>query len=143
MYVGNLMLLVLNLPLIGVWIRLLRVPYSVLYPMILLFIIIGAYSLSNSIFEVYLTTIFGFLGFILKKIEFEPAPLVLAFVLGPMFEDSFRQALLISRGDLMTFVYKPISLSFLIVGALLILLPMVPHLKTFLGGVRASSEEDG
>jgi putative tricarboxylic transport membrane protein len=142
MYMGNVLLLVLNLPLIGIWVRLLKVPYSVLYPMILLFVLIGAYSLNNSIFEVYLTVIFGLAGYVMRKLDFEPAPLVLAFVLGPMFEDSVRQALLISRGSLMIFLDRPISLAFLIASGLLLAWPLLPIIGGSLAKVRQASEEN-
>src|SRR5438477_179675 len=109
MWVGNLMLVVLNLPLIGVWIKLLTVPYRLLYPAILLFCCIGVYSLSNSTFDVYQTAVFGFLGYIFIKLECEPAPLLLGFVLGPMMEENLRRALLLSRGDPLVFVHRPIA----------------------------------
>jgi putative tricarboxylic transport membrane protein len=130
MYAGNVMLLVLNLPLIAIWVKLLKVPYGILYPLILLFCIIGAFSLNNSIFEIYLTIFFGVVGYIMRKVDYEAAPLVLAFVLGPLFEDSFKQALLISRGDLMVFFKRPLSLIFLSAAlALIIIPPMIPLLK--------------
>src|SRR5438876_1991347 len=103
MWIGNLMLVVLNLPLIGMWIKLLTVPYRMLYPAILLFCCIGVYSLSNSVFDVYITGLFGLLGYVFVKLECEPAPLMLGFVLGPMMEENLRRAMLLSRGDPLTF----------------------------------------
>ena len=129
MYTGNLLLLVLNLPLIGLWVKILKVPYGILYPLILLFCIIGAFSLNNSIFEIYLTIFFGVLGYIMRKVDYEAAPLVLAFVLGPLFEDSLRQALLISRGDFMVFFNRPLSLFFLLAGLALIAMPLIPFVQ--------------
>src|SRR5438034_3824498 len=104
MWIGNLMLVVLNLPLIWIWIKLLTVPYRLLYPAILLFCCIGVYSLSNSTFDVYQTAVFGFLGYIFIKLECEPAPLILGFVLGPLMEEHLRRALLLSRGNPVVFV---------------------------------------
>jgi putative tricarboxylic transport membrane protein len=126
MYIGNVMLLVLNLPLIGIWVQLLKVPYKILFPMILLFCIIGAYSVSNQIFDVYLMLGFGVLGWLMKKYGYEPAPLVLAFVLGPMLENNLRKALILSRGDFIIFFERPISLVCLICAALLLLSPLLP-----------------
>jgi putative tricarboxylic transport membrane protein len=105
------------------------VPYGILYPLILLFCIIGAFSLNNSIFEIYLTIFFGVLGYIMRKVDYEAAPLVLAFVLGPLFEDSLRQALLISRGDFMVFFNRPLSLFFLLAGLALIAMPLIPFVQ--------------
>ena len=129
MWVGNLMLVVLNLPLIGMWIKLLTVPYRMLYPAILLFCCIGVYSLSNSVFDVYMTAIMGFIGYIFVKLECEPAPLMLGFVLGPMMEENLRRAMLLSRGDPMTFLTRPISLGLLIASAALLLIVLAPALQ--------------
>jgi putative tricarboxylic transport membrane protein len=128
MYTGNLLLLVLNLPLIGLWVKILKIPYGILYPLVLLFCIIGAFSLNNSIFEIYLTVFFGLVGYVMRKVDYEPAPLALAFVLGPLFEDSLRQALVISRGDFGIFVRRPLSLAFLLAGLGLITLPVISRL---------------
>jgi TctA family transporter len=119
MWLGNTMLLVLNLPLVGVWVRLLAIPYRLLYPGILMFCCIGVYSLNNSTFDVFLATGFGVLGFGLKKLGCAPAPLLLGLILGPLLEENFRRALLLSRGELTVFIQHPISLGFLIVTALL------------------------
>ena len=109
MWIGNLMLVVLNLPLIGIWVKLLTVPYRLLYPAILLFCCIGVYSLQNNIFDVMMTVVFGFSATIFVKLDCEPAPLLLGFVLGPMMEENLRRAMLLSRGDPTVFVTRPIS----------------------------------
>ena len=125
MYVANVMLLVLNLPLIPLWVQILKIPYFILYPMILLFCLIGSYSLNNNVGDVIIMCIFGLLGFLMKKFRYEPAPLVLALVLGPMMEDNLRQALLISGGSIATFFTRPLSAVFLIVGLGSLLLPLL------------------
>lgn len=130
MYVGNAILLLLNLPLIGIWVRLLKVPYRYLLSMILLFCLVGVYSVNNSVFDIYLMVIFGIFGYVLKKLDFEPAPLVMAYVLSPIFETSFRQSLTLSGGDLSIFFSRPISFTCLTVAFLLILLQIAsPLLK--------------
>ncbi len=129
MWVGNLMLVVLNLPLIGIWIKLLTVPYRVLYPAILLFCAIGVYSISNASFDVAQTAAFGALGLIFFKLECEPAPLILGFVLGPMMEENLRRAMLLSRGDPTVFFTRPISLGMLIAAAALLLLIVAPNFR--------------
>ncbi len=129
MWVGNLMLLALNLPLIGIWVRLLTVPYRFLYPSILLFIAIGAYSLSNAPFDVALAAFFGVLGYIFVKLGCEPAPFLLGFILGPLMEENLRRAMRISRGDPTVFIRRPISLTMLIIAAFLLLLMIVPGIR--------------
>ncbi len=129
MWVGNLLLVVLNLPMIGVWIKLLSVPYRLLYPAILLFCCIGVYSLSNNIFDVMMTVVFGVLGWLFVKLECEPAPLLLGFILGPMMEENLRRAMLLSRGDPMVFLNRPLSRSLLIAAMLLLLLILLPNLR--------------
>jgi len=129
MWIGNAMLLVINLPLIGVWVRLLRVPYRMLFPAILLFCCIGAYTINNSAFGVWLMAVFGFLGYALWKLGFEAAPLLLGFVLGPMMEENLRRSLLLSFGDLSVFVERPISLTFLVLVALLLATSVLPSLR--------------
>jgi TctA family transporter len=129
MWVGNLMLVVLNLPLIGIWIKLLTVPYRVLYPAILLFCAIGVYSISNASFDVSQTAAFGALGLVFFKLECEPAPLILGFVLGPMMEENLRRAMLLSRGDPTVFFTRPISLGMLIAAAALLLLIVAPNFR--------------
>ncbi len=120
MYIGNIMLLVLNLPLIGMWVKLLKVPYGILAPLILLFTIVGAYSVNNSVFEVYLLLGFGLLGYVLRKMQYDVAPLALAFILGPMLEAAFRQSLMMSSGDLTIFFIRPISGIALLLGAIVL-----------------------
>ena len=129
MWVGNLMLVVINLPMIGIWVRLLSVPYRLLFPSILMMCCIGVYSLNNSPTEVGLTALFGFLGYVFYKLGCEPAPFALGFILGPLMEENLRRALLLSRGDPMTFLYSPISLVLLIAAATLFLLVIVPTFK--------------
>ncbi|MEP6997018.1 MAG: tripartite tricarboxylate transporter permease [Betaproteobacteria bacterium] len=129
MWVGNLMLVVLNLPLIGVWIKLLQVPYRLLYPAILLFCGIGVYSTNNASLDVVMTAIFGFLGVVFVKLQCEPAPLLLGFVLGPLMEENLRRAMLLSRGDPLVFFTRPISLAMLIAAAGLLLLIILPNFR--------------
>lgn len=124
MYIGNSMLLLLNLPLIGLWVRMLKVPYSVLFPFIFLFCLIGAYTVGNNIQDVYIMILFGILGYLMKKYEYEPAPLVLAFVLGPMFENAFRQSLILSGGSPLIFVSRPIAATFLLISFILLVSPL-------------------
>jgi TctA family transporter len=120
MWLGNLMLVILNLPLVGVWVRLLQVPYRWLFPSIILFCCVGNYSVSNNAVDLYLTAFVGVLGYVLLKLECEPAPLLLGYVLGPLMEEYLRRALLLARGDASVFFTRPISLAFM-VGTVLIL----------------------
>ena len=129
MWIGNLMLIVLNLPMIGMWVRLLKVPYRFLYPAILVFCCIGVYSVSNTTFDVFQTALFGLIGYVFVKLRCEPAPMLLGFVLGPMMEENFRRALQFSRGDFSTFVTRPLSLGLLIAAALLMLLVVLPAIR--------------
>ena len=129
MWIGNLMLVVLNLPLIGMWVKLLTVPYRLLYPAILLFCCIGVYSLSNSTFDVYQIAVLGILGYVFIKLECEPAPLILGFVLGPLLEENLRRAMLLSRGDPTVFFTRPLSLVMLLLAALLLLLIVAPQFR--------------
>jgi len=126
MWVGNLMLVILNLPLIGIWVKLLTVPYRVLYPAILLFCCIGIYSVNNNIFDIWLTAILGFSGYLFVKLECEPAPLILGFVLGPMMEENLRRGMLISRGDPSIFFTRPLSLAFLLMAFAMLVVIAVP-----------------
>lgn len=126
MYLGNILLLVLNLPLIGLWVKVLKVPYPVLFPLILLFCLIGAYSLNNSITDVTIMNIFGLIGYFFRKFRYEAAPLVLALVLGPMMENSLRQSLLLSDGNPLIFLNRPISSVILIIAFLLLAFPLIP-----------------
>ena len=129
MWVGNLMLVVLNLPLIGIWIKLLTVPYRLLYPAILLFCAIGVYTVNNTSFDVMQTAFFGLLGVVFAKLECEPAPLLLGFVLGPMMEENLRRALLLSRGDPTVFATRPISAGLLAAAILLVLVIALPNIR--------------
>jgi TctA family transporter len=135
MWVGNLMLVVLNLPLIGMWVSLLKVPYRLLFPAIMVFSVIGIYSLNNSPFEIYLTAVFGLLGFLWLKLECSPAPMLLGFVLGPMLEENLRRAMLISRGDPSVFIRRPISLAFVIATVLIVILMAAPALRSRRGEI--------
>lgn len=129
MWIGNLMLIVLNLPMIGMWVRLLKVPYRFLYPAILVFCCIGVYSVSNTTFDIFQTAFFGLLGYLFVKLRCEPAPMLLGFVLGPMMEENFRRALQLSRGDFSTFVTRPLSLGLLIAAGVLVLLVALPAIS--------------
>ncbi len=129
MWIGNVMLILLNLPLIGIWVKLLQIPYRFLYPAILVFCCIGVYTVNNSIMDVYITASFGIIGYLFFKLGSEPAPLLLGFVLGPMMEENFRRALLLSRGDFTTFVTRPLSLGLLIAAALLVVIVALPAVK--------------
>jgi TctA family transporter len=129
MFVGNMMLIFLNLPLIRLWIALIRVPYHFLFPTILLFCCIGSYSISNAVFDVYLTAVFAVLGYVFLKLECEPAPLILGFILGPLMEENLRRALLINRGDPSVFVTNPLSLALLIASACLIVVIAAPVVR--------------
>lgn len=129
MWIGNLMLVVLNLPLIGIWVKLLRVPYRILFPAILVFCTIGVYSLKNDPFDIYTTAAFGIIGYIWSKLRCEGAPLLLGLVLGPMMEENFRRALLLSRGNYGTFIERPLSASLLAVALLLVIIVALPSIK--------------
>ncbi len=129
MYIGNLMLLVLNLPMVGLWVQVLKVPYKILFPLILLFCLIGVYSISNAIFDLYVMIAFGVLGYLMRKFGYEPAPLVLAFVLGPLLENNLRKSLILSDGSFGIFVERPISLTCLIIAAAILLSPLLPRLR--------------
>jgi putative tricarboxylic transport membrane protein len=125
MYIGNVMLLILNLPLIGLWIKLLKIPYRLLFPVILLFCLLGVYSVNSSAAEVVIMVVFGLLGYVFRKCRFEATPLVLALVLGPMLEVNFRQSLILSHGDFSVFFRHPISATLLLMAAALLLYPVV------------------
>jgi len=120
MYLGNGMLLILNLPLIPLWVKLLKVPYRILFPLIFLFCLVGVYTINNSVFDIYLMIFFGIVGYVLKKLEYEFAPLVLAYVLGPMMETAFRQALIMSDGSLAIFFQRPITFTCLAISMALL-----------------------
>ena len=126
MWIGNLFLIVLNLPLIGMWVKMITIPYQLLYPAILVFCGIGVFSLNNSTFDVYLMGLFGVLGYIFAKLGCEPAPMLLAFILGPLMEENLRRAMLISRGDPMVFVRRPISATLLALAVLAMCAVLIP-----------------
>ena len=129
MWLGNVMLLVLNLPLIGLWVRMISVPYHLLYPAIIVFCGIGVFSLNNATFDVFMMAVFGLLGYVFRKLDAEPAPLLLAFILGPMMEEFLRRALLLSRGDPTVLVTRPISAVLLLIAAGLLALVLSPAIS--------------
>ena len=129
MYIGNIMLLVLNMPLIGLWVQVLRVPYNVLFPLILMFCVVGVFCSGNSVFDIVVMIGFGVLGYLFRKFGYEPAPLVLAFVLGPMLENNLRKSLILSQGEFSIFVTRPISLTCLAAAALILLALALPSLS--------------
>jgi putative tricarboxylic transport membrane protein len=130
MWVGNLMLIILNLPLIGIWIKLLTVPYRFLFPAILSFCCIGLYTLNNNNFDVFMGAAFGVVGYLFYKLKCEPAPLLLGFILGPMMEENLRRALLLSRGDWSAFVTRPLSAALLLASLALIVIVMLPAIRS-------------
>jgi len=129
MYLGNVMLLVLNIPVIGLWVKILKVPYPVLFPLILLFCLIGAYSINNNIADVFIMNIFGVIGYFFRKFRYEPAPLVLALVLGPMMENSLRQSLLMAGGSPFIFLNRSISLVIISTAFVLLVFPLLPWFR--------------
>jgi len=129
MWIGNAMLVILNLPLIGIWIKLLTVPYRWLYPSIVLFCAVGVYSTNNNTFDIWMVGAFGLIGYIFHKLGTEPAPLLLGFILGPMMEENLRRALLLSRGDWSVFVTRPLSAGLLAAAALLLIIVLLPSVK--------------
>jgi putative tricarboxylic transport membrane protein len=129
MWIGNAMLIILNLPLIGIWIKLLTVPYRWLFPAIVLFCAIGVYSTNNSTWDIWMLGLFGVIGYLFIKLGAEPAPLLLGFILGPMMEENLRRALLLSRGDWSVFVTSPLSASLLAIAALLLVIVLLPSIK--------------
>jgi putative tricarboxylic transport membrane protein len=130
MWIGNAMLVILNLPLIGIWVSLLKVPYRFLYPAILTFCCIGVYTVNNNTFDVFMTAAFGVVGMVFLKFKCEAAPLLLGFILGPMMEENFRRALLLSRGDFTTFITRPLSLTLLLMAAALVVVVAMPAIKS-------------
>jgi len=129
MWIGNLFLLVLNLPLIGLWVKMIAIPYHLLYPAIIAFCAIGVFSLNNSTFDVFMMGIFGLLGYVFRKLDAEPAPMLLAFILGPMMEEFLRRAMLISKGDPLVFVMRPISAVMLLITLVLLILVFSPAIS--------------
>jgi putative tricarboxylic transport membrane protein len=130
MYVGNVMLLVLNLPLIGIWVKLLKVPYVILYPLILLFCLIGVYSVNNNVVEIFIMVFSGIVGLLLRRAGFDGAPFLLALVLGPLMESSLRQSLLISRGSFTIFFSRPVSAVLMLLTLAFLFTSLIPSLKT-------------
>jgi putative tricarboxylic transport membrane protein len=141
MYVGNAMLLALNLPLIGMWVQLLRVPYAILFPLIVLFCLIGAYSINNSSFDVAVMLTFGVIGYLMKKLSLEAAPLVLAFVLGPMMETALRQSLIKSKGSFSIFFTRPISAVCILIALALMVAPLLPWFRRRRPGISLDQED--
>jgi putative tricarboxylic transport membrane protein len=128
MYIGNAMLLVLNMPLIGMWVQVLKLPYRVLFPLILMFCVVGVFASGNAVFDVFVMVMFGVLGYLMRKFGYEPAPLVLAFVLGPMLENNLRKSLILSHGDFTIFIERPISATCLVLAAVALAAPLLPAL---------------
>ncbi|MEH6719754.1 MAG: tripartite tricarboxylate transporter permease [Aurantimonas endophytica] len=129
MWIGNLMLVLLNLPLIGLWVKLLSVPYNVLFPAIVAFAVFGTYTINLNVFDIYAIVFFGILGYLLIKLGCEPAPLLLGFVLGPLLEEHFRRAMIIARGDPMIFIERPISAGLLAVAVLAVVIALLPSIR--------------
>jgi putative tricarboxylic transport membrane protein len=128
MYIGNVMLLVLNMPLIGMWVQVLKLPYRILFPLILMFCLVGVFASGNAVFDVFVMVLFGVLGYLMRKFGYEPAPLVLAFVLGPMLENNLRKSLILSHGDFAIFLERPISATCLVLAAAALTAPLLPAL---------------
>jgi putative tricarboxylic transport membrane protein len=139
MWLGNVILVLLNLPLVGIWVRLLSVPFRLLYPAILLFCCIGLYSVNNNTFDIGLTAFCGLLGYVFHKLECEPAPLILGFILGPMMEENLRRGMLLSRGDPSVFFTRPLSLAFLLIAAAMLVMLALPAIRR--GREKAFKEE--
>jgi putative tricarboxylic transport membrane protein len=129
MWVGNLMLLVINLPLVGLWVRLLKVPYRLMFPAILMFCCVGIYSINSLPTDIMFIGFFGVIGYALIKFGFEPAPLLLGFVLGKLMEENLRRAMIISRGDMMTFIERPVSAGLLLVAVALLAIALLPTIR--------------
>lgn len=142
MYLGNVMLLLLNLPLIGLWVCLLRVPYGILFPLILFIALTGAYVINGNEMDLYLMLFFGVLGYLMRKFEYEPAPMILAFVLSPMLENAMRQSLVLSSGSMEIFVSSYISITFLVLAALLLLSSVLPAFRKKREAFAATAEEE-
>jgi putative tricarboxylic transport membrane protein len=129
MWIGNAMLVIINLPLVGMWVKLLKVPYRLMFPAILIFCCIGIYSINNSAEDVYFTAFFALAGYILIKLGYEPAPMLLGFVLGKLMEEKLRQALILSRGNFMTFIERPVSGVLLGVAVLMLIVALLPSIN--------------
>jgi len=141
MYLGNIMLLVLNLPLIGMWVQCLKVPYPIMMPLIILFCMVGAYTIANSVMDVFFMLVFGLVGYFMKKLKYDAPPFILAFVLGPMLEYSLKQSLVISRGSFSIFWSRPISATCLGIAVVLLVIPLLPKLGRRRPGATIESEE--
>jgi len=126
MYIGNVLLLFINLPLIGLWIRVLKIPYAYLFVSIILFCLIGVYTVSNMVFDIHIMIVFGIFGYLMKKFDYEGAPLVLAFVLGPLLENNLRKSLIMSQGDFSIFFTRPLAAISLILALFLLISPVLP-----------------
>ena len=142
MYIGNVMLLVLNLPLIGIWVQVLKIPYRILFPIILLLCLVGVYSISNSVFDIYIMIGFGLFGYLMRKFEYEGAPLILAFVLGPMVEVNLRKSLIMSDGNFFIFFTRPLSAFFIILAIVLLVFPLIPGVGKKRDKIAALDEPD-
>jgi putative tricarboxylic transport membrane protein len=129
MYIGNVMLLVLNLPLIGLWVQLLKVPHRILFPLILLFCVIGSYSVNNSLFDVQMMLIFAVIGYLGRKFQYEPAPMILGYILFPLLEAGFRQSFVLSNGSFVIFFTRPIATAGLVIAALVMFTGLIPSVK--------------
>jgi putative tricarboxylic transport membrane protein len=129
MILGNIMLLVLNLPLIGMWVKILKVPYKVLFPLIILFCLIGSYSVSFKVIDMVVMLVFGGFGYLMKKYEYDGGPLILAFILGPLLETALRQSLIISHGGLSIFVTRPLALASLLIALSFLIFPIFPFIR--------------
>jgi len=139
-WIGNILLLILNIPLIGIWVRMLSIPYHILYPAVLVFICIGVYSSDNSVFDVYIVLIFGVVGYFLRWFDYPAAPLLLGFILGPLLEEHFRRALLLARGNALIFLERPISLVFILLAVMFLAGSLLPKVKQLL--VRSGAGAD-
>jgi len=142
MYIGNLMLLALNLPLIALWVQVLKIPYRILFPLILLFCLIGSYGLKNNVFDMLVMIFFGIIGYLFRKFGYEGAPLILAFVLGPMFELNLRQSLIISKGSFLIFFTRPISAVAVTVSIFLLFTSFMPYFRRTKRKYESSTKDD-
>ena len=128
-WIGNVLLLVLNIPLIGLWVRLLTIPYHLMFPAVLIFVCIGVYASSNNVFDIYVVMAFGVIGYLMRLFNYPAAPLLLGFILGPLLEEHFRRAVLLSQGDMMVFLERPISLIFLLAAIAFVLASFLPTMR--------------
>jgi putative tricarboxylic transport membrane protein len=126
MIIGNVLLLVLNLPMIGMWVKILKIPYKVLFPLIILFCLVGAYSVNFRVVDMVVMLVFGGIGYLMKKYQYDGGPLILAFILGPLLETALRQSLIISHGGLDIFVTRPLALGALVIALAFLLFPLIP-----------------